>query len=104
MIPIEAFREFYKLTRIPVPFDGMASVEANRFVGDIFKADKLFAERDNDYDDVGCTYKGIPDVSMMNYIQIKWGKRAVDLAFIIFNLKHYQDGDIPTSEIPTDNS
>ena len=43
---------------------------------DIIKLDEEFANRDNDYNPQECTYKEHTDISMSEYIMIKYGEEA----------------------------
>jgi len=43
---------------------------------DIIKLDKMFANRDSDYDPETCTYKDKSDVSISEYVKIKYDEEA----------------------------
>lgn len=59
--------------------DGLISVVEKRPVLDIITTDKVLGERDDDYNPDMATYKGNPDVSMSDYIKLKFGDRAVQM-------------------------
>ena len=71
-------KEFYNLTRISIPYDGLLSIATNCIQIDIFKFDELLASKDKEYNADECTYKGKP-TSMGEYIKIKFGNRAYEI-------------------------
>ena len=43
---------------------------------DLFKLDDEFMKRDREYDNIQCTYKGQEDISIAEYIKLKYGEEA----------------------------
>ena len=74
------YKTLYDLGKVfgfKVPIDGLLSVVTHQVEIDIIALDKKFARSDPDYDDAGCTYKGIP-ISMSGYVRLKFGNEAHD--------------------------
>ena len=77
MHTLEAGKKFKAITGITPIIDIALSMVSNKPIMDIFVLDNELMKHDLEYDNIKCTYKGKPNYSMSEYIEEKWGQKAL---------------------------
>jgi hypothetical protein len=87
MILIELHKRFRKYFGFTAPINGLLTIlkGSQNAIIDIIKLDTVLSHHDPDYDPDACTYRNEKDISMSDYIQLKYGKEA--LTFIKNNME-----------------
>ena len=78
MTYLEACKKFNKIFGIKFPMDILTSKPGNVKV-DIIELDRLLAQKDPEYDPEECAFQGRKNISLSDYIEMKYGAEAKEM-------------------------